>query len=264
MRLKMYQADAFTDRLFAGNPAAVLFLESWLDDALMQNIALENNLAETAFVIRNGEGFDIRWFTPSHEAPFCGHATLATAHILLTEYNVASPIRFSTRQVGDLEVTVAADGSYVLDLPSLKPEPVDIDLTDILGEPPVATFRNFENLFAVMGTEDKVRNFTPPLARIEKLDFGGLCITAQGDGRDDADFVSRYFAPQGGIPEDPVTGSAHSSLVPYWAEQLAKQNMIAYQVSPRCGRLQCTASGDRVLLGGTAVTYMEATIQVPK
>jgi len=227
----------------------------------MQSIAMENNLAETAFVVPQDSHYDIRWFTPTHEAPFCGHATLASAHILMTQYKAQGPLTFQTKTVGQLKVTNERD-AYTLDLPSLEPETIDIDLEETLGVKPVTTFRNFENLFAVFDSTRSVREFTPNMEKIAKLDFGGLGITARGDSADDPDFVSRYFAPQNGIPEDPVTGSTHSTLVPYWARELGKNLMVAHQVSPRGGHLQCTAQTDRVLLGGNAVTFMEATIWV--
>ncbi len=262
MQFKMYQVDAFTESLFCGNPAAVLLLDEFLADELMQSLAMENNLAETAFVVEHDGYYDIRWFTPTHEAPFCGHATLATAHTLIAEYGRQGPLKFRTRKVGELGVSLGDDGYYDLNLPCLEPEMIDLDLENVLALKPQRVFRNFENLFAVLDTERDVRNFVPDLPRIEQLDAGGLVITAAADPGTGVDFVSRYFAPQGGIPEDPVTGSTHASLVPYWAKELNKLELTALQCSPRSGRLRCVLDDDRVRLGGKAITFMEATIRV--
>ncbi len=263
MLLKMYQVDAFTDTLFLGNPAAVLLLDEFLSDDLMQSLAMENNLAETAFVVRRSDYFDLRWFTPTHEAPFCGHATLATAHTLMAEYGLEGPLRFHTRKVGELQVTLGDDGYYDLDIPRLEPETVEQNLIAVVGVTPEHVFRNFENLFAVLDSEQAVRDFVPDLPRIERVNVGGIAITARGDADSGVDFVSRYFAPQGGIAEDPVTGSTHASLVPYWASVLGKNNLTAVQCSARTGRLRCVLDGERVRLGGKAVTYMEATVRLP-
>jgi len=261
--LKMYQVDAFTDRVFGGNPAAVLVLENWLPDSLMQSIAGENNLAETAFVKRSGEGWDLRWFTPTVEVDFCGHATLAAAHVLVTEYEVAGPLSFSTR-VGQLNVEVKEDG-YLLDLPSLPPEEM-IQLPEILQ--PVFNgkaqhwFRNFENIFVVLNGEDAVRSCQPDLHLLARLGPVGVVITGQGSGSQ-YDFVSRYFAPGAGIPEDPVTGSIHATLVPYWANRLGKKSLSAWQASLRGGHLICKLKEHRVVIEAKAVTFMKAEICVP-
>ncbi|MFK8031433.1 MAG: PhzF family phenazine biosynthesis protein [Gammaproteobacteria bacterium] len=263
MLKKMYQVDAFTDELFKGNPAAVFYLEEFFPEHLMQSLAAENNLAETAFVVSRGQYFDLRWFTPTHEAPFCGHATLATAHTLISEYGLSGPLEFHTVKVGKLKVTAKNDGFYELDIPRLEPQPCDLDLSDVLGVKPKYVFRNFENVFAVLDSSRHVRNFIPDLRLIEQVNAGGVAITAAGDEPAEADFVSRYFAPQGGIPEDPVTGSTHASLVPYWAGQFQKNEMVAEQCSARGGLLQCTLTDERVFLGGKAITYMEATVRLP-
>ena len=263
MNLKMYQVDAFTDTLFGGNSAAVLLLERWLPDALLMQIAMENNLSETAYLVRNGDAFDLRWFTPAHEVAFCGHATLASAHVLMAEYGIDGPLTFHTRKVGTLTVSAGDNGSYILDVPRLDPEPAEVDLEAALGIKPVAVLRNFENLFAVLGSAQEVHEFVPDASRILALNEQGLCITAAGGPGDNADFVSRYFAPEAGIDEDPVTGSTHATLVPYWAGELNKTQMKAYQCSARGGRLHCTLTDERVLLGGQAVTFMEASIRLP-
>ncbi len=260
--MRMYQVDAFTDRPFAGNPAAVLLLENWPDDALMLAIAQENNLAETAFACQRGDGdWDLRWFTPVMEVDFCGHATLATAHVLLTERSLSSPVLFHTR-VGALRVAREGEG-YRMDLPCLPPEPLDQlppEADSSFAAPPLHLFRNFENIFADLGSAEAVRAFQPDLAALGRLGRLGLVVTGQGDEDDDADFVSRYFAPGAGIPEDPVTGSIHSTLTPYWAARLGRSEMLAYQASTRGGWLGCALRGDRVSLTGQAVTFMQARI----
>ena len=264
-QFEMFQVDAFADRLFTGNPAAVLILDDWLPDATLLAIAMENNLAETAFARPRGAGhWDLRWFTPVHEVDFCGHATLATAHVLAAHHGVTGALTFATR-VGRITVT-QADGLYRLDLPAFAPEPLDAlppDLAGILPEAPVTLFRNFENVFADLGSEAAVRAFVPDLARIARLGTQGLVVTGQGDGLSGADFVSRYFAPGAGIPEDPVTGSIHATLVPYWAARLGRGALRAYQASTRGGWLTCHDHGDRVHVAGAAQTFMRATITLP-
>ncbi|WP_445679823.1 PhzF family phenazine biosynthesis protein [Radicibacter daui] len=263
--MRMFQVDAFSDRPFTGNPAAVLIVKDWLPDETMLAIAGENNLAETAFARARAEGgWDLRWFAPAQEVDFCGHATLATAHVLLTEFAAAAPLSFHTR-VGELRVSKAPKG-YRLDLPCLPPEPLATlpdDISGIFPTSPVGIFRNFENIFAVLDGADRVRTFVPDLMSISRLGPVGLVVTGKEAPGLKADFVSRYFAPGAGIPEDPVTGSIHSTLVPYWAEQLGKNRMTAFQASSRGGWLECELAGDRVFLTGNAVTFMEARIFVP-
>lgn len=265
--MQMYQVDAFTDRLFAGNPAAVLVLDDWLADDLMLAIAQENNLAETAFVKARPDGeWDLRWFAPAHEVDFCGHATLATAHVLLgdADADVDAPLIFHTR-VGQLRVSKVQHG-YRLDIPRLPPEPLEalpLEIANIFGEIPVSLFRNFENIFADLGSADAVRHFVPDLAAIARLGPVGLVVTGQESDGGRAHFVSRYFAPGAGIPEDPVTGSIHATLVPYWADRLGINQLMAFQASARGGWLDCELAEDRVFLVGNAVTFMEATILLP-
>jgi len=259
--LTMHQVDAFADRVFGGNPAAVLILDDWLPDAVLQAIAEENNLAETAFARRAGAGcWDLRWFTPVHEVDFCGHATLATAHVLAAELGEAGELAFHTR-VGRLAVTRTDDG-YVLDIPALAPEPVDPPplVAELFGGQVRAVFRNFENLFVELADEAAVRAVVPDLLRIAGLHPLGLVVTGRGAT---ADIASRYFAPSYGIPEDPVTGSIHATLVPYWAAKLGRTALSAVQCSRRGGRLGCRLQGDRVLLSGRAVTFMRAVIRLP-
>jgi PhzF family phenazine biosynthesis protein len=258
----LFQVDAFADRLFAGNPAAVLILDTWMDDGLMQAIAAENNLAETAFACRRDDEsgvFDLRWFTPTLEVAFCGHATLATAHVLSTAYGIGGEITFATREVGFLKVRPEGQGRYTLDLPSLPPTAITPPeaLAALFPSGWQAVLQAAGNLYVVLEHEDQVRDYQPDMAGILALTGLSLCITAPGG---DLDFVSRYFAPGAGIPEDPVTGSIHASLVPYWAERLGRTSLLAFQASRRGGRLDCRLDGDRVLLTGQAITYMEATI----
>ncbi|HQY45155.1 MAG TPA: PhzF family phenazine biosynthesis protein [Paracoccaceae bacterium] len=264
--LTMYQVDAFAERPFAGNPAAVLILDRPMDARMMQAIASENNLAETAFALRDADGWQIRWFTPVHEAAFCGHATLATAHVLFSAYQVNAPMQFQTRKVGTLSVTRRRDGRYEMDLPAIRPEPagdLPAEFARLFPEGPRNVTRNFENFFVELASPDAVRAYVPDLATIARLHPMGLAITARGgethQGRP-VDFLSRYFAPGAGIDEDPVTGSIHATLVPYWAERLGKTELSAFQASARGGELDCRLVGDRVQLIGSAVTYMRATI----
>ena len=265
--MQMYQVDAFTDQLFAGNPAAVLMLDEWLPDDLMLSVAQENNLAETAFVKARPDGtWDLRWFAPAHEVDFCGHATLATAHVLLTKAatDAVAPLVFHTR-VGQLRVSKVQRG-YRLDIPRLPPEPLDalpVEIEGIFDEAPIRIFRNFENIFADLGSAEAVRRFVPELAAIGRLGPVGLVITGQEQDGGRAHFVSRYFAPGAGIPEDPVTGSIHATLVPYWAERLGCDRLTAFQASARGGWLDCELTGDRVFLIGNAVTFLEGNISLP-
>ncbi|MEF3365303.1 PhzF family phenazine biosynthesis protein [Methylocystis sp. 9N] len=257
-KLMMFQVDAFAERVFSGNPAAVLVLEDWLPEEVMQAIAAENNLSETAFLRPASDRWELRWFTPVHEVDFCGHATLAAAHVLVTEFKRAGELMFATR-VGELRVT-SGDEGYRLDLPKFEPTfgialPEGVSKLFVGGM--AAVFMNFENIFVELPTDEAVRDFVPDLAAIANLYPRGLSITAAGT---EVDFVSRYFAPGSGIPEDPVTGSTHSTLVPYWAKKLSKSTLLAYQWSPRGGRLACELVGDRVMVSGQAVTFMRAEI----
>jgi PhzF family phenazine biosynthesis protein len=264
----MFQVDAFSDRLFGGNPAAVLILDSWMDDGLMQAIAAENNLSETAFACRRDDEsgvFDLRWFTPAMEVAFCGHATLATAHVLATAYGIGGEIAFATREVGVLKVRPEGPGRYTLDLPSLPPAettPPDA-LPALFPSGWQAVLQAAGNLYVVLESEAVIRAHEPDHAGILALTGLSLCITAPGETDGPFDFVSRYFAPGAGIPEDPVTGSIHASLVPYWAGRLGRTSLTAFQASRRGGRLDCRLVDDRVLLTGQAVTFMEAEITLP-
>ena len=258
MKLRQYQVDAFARRLFEGNPAAVCPLEEWLDDAVLQAIAAENNLSETAFFVPNGQSYDLRWFTPAAEVDLCGHATLASAFVLFEHLgHAAGTIAFETRS-GTLTVR-RQDGLLVMDFPASTPEPCEApqDLLEGLGRPP-AEVRAAADYVVVFDDEAAVRGLQPDFARLRRIRRRGVCATAPGD---EVDFVSRFFAPRFGIDEDPVTGSAHCQLTPYWAARLGKSELRARQVSPRGGEVLCELRGDRVLLSGSAVLFSEGTIE---
>lgn len=257
--MKLYQIDAFTDRLFGGNPAAVVPLETWLPDDLMQRIAAENNLSETAFFVPEGDAYRLRWFTPMNEVNFCGHATLASAYVLFNELGYSgSEIAFETR-VGILRVKRSAEG-FEMDFPALAPEPVHevpAALLEGLGVTPVEVFKNFENYFVVLESERAVLEVKPDFARLATLHPFCVGVTASSG---EVDFVSRYFMPADGLDEDPVTGSIHATLAPYWAARLGWNTLEARQVSQRGGGLLCEVHGDRVLVSGMAVKYLEGEI----
>lgn len=259
MRIPIYQIDAFTDRLFSGNPAAVCPLEGWLPDGLMQAIAAENNLSETAFFVPEGEGFGLRWFTPACEVDLCGHATLATAHLVLNHLEPSwERVAFASRS-GPLEVSRQGD-RLMMDFPAYPPGPVDPPegLAECLGAEPEAVLRS-NYLMAVFGDPSQVVDLRPRFGAMIARGIDEAVVTAPGE---DCDLVSRFFAPGMGIMEDPVTGSAHCTLVPYWAERLGKGELHARQVSERGGELFCRLDGDRVLIAGRAVTYLEGHIDV--
>jgi PhzF family phenazine biosynthesis protein len=258
MKLKIYQVDAFTDKLFGGNPAAVIPLEKWLPDELLQNIAMENNLAETAFYIKNGKDFHIRWFTPSVEVDLCGHATLASAHVLFAHENFSGDeIRFGSRS-GTLTVSKTND-LLTLDFPEDNFHEVELNekLISCFNIEPLKAFKGKTDYMLVFESEDEISNLIPDLDSISMLGGRGLIATARGK---QVDFVSRFFAPQSGINEDPVTGSAHTTLTPYWAEVIDKSELNAVQLSARKGYLHCRLSGDRILISGKAKTYLQGEI----
>jgi PhzF family phenazine biosynthesis protein len=261
--LPLYQVDAFTDRPFAGNPAAVCPLDAWLPDATMQAIAAENNLSETAFFVRRADGdFDLRWFTPALEVDLCGHATLATAFVMFERLEPArARVRFHTKS-GALDVT--RDGArLVLDFPARAPREVDTPpgLAEALGARPASVVRARDPI-ALFERAEQVRALAPDMRAIAALpDVFAVCATAPGTGQDDdVDFVSRFFAPAEGLPEDPVTGSAHSSLVPLWVGRTGRTQLRARQVSARGGDLWCELAGNRVRMAGHAVLVVEATL----
>jgi PhzF family phenazine biosynthesis protein len=262
MRIPLYQVDAFTSRLFGGNPAAVCPLTEWLPDETMQAIAAENNLAETAFFIAQGVGYLLRWFTPTVEVELCGHATLASGyivtHILRPEQRSA---KFDTLKAGPLEVT--RDGDLLaMDFPAWPPEsgPADAQILAALGKRPAESYAARGRTLAVYERAEDVAALELDFAAMRRVPGANAIVTAPG--RDGVDFVSRYFAPNHGVDEDPVTGSAHCVLTPYWAKRLGKNELTARQVSARGGDLHCTLRGDRVTLAGHAVLYLEGTITV--
>ena len=262
MQLNLFQVDAFAEHVFAGNPAAVCPLDAWLPEALMQSIAAENNLSETAFFVPEGEeggNYGLRWFTPLKEIDLCGHATLASAHVLFAHLGFAGErLDFSTRS-GILRVSRAGN-VLAMDFPAKTVEPcaAPAALIEGLGAVPREVHGGRDYL-AVFAKEEDVRALAPDPRRLAELDRHGVIVTAPGR---EVDFVSRFFAPKFGVDEDPVTGSAHCSLTPFWAARLGKTTLEARQVSQRGGRLQCALSGERVILRGRAVTYMTATINV--
>ncbi len=259
MTIPIYQADAFTDKLFGGNPAAICPLDDWLPDETMQKIAVENNLAETAFFVRNKDGYKLRWFTPEYEIDLCGHATLAVAHILFTELGFKQDtILFETVKAGTLTVIKNGD-KYTMNFPSRPAISIEIPngLAEALGAKlPLEVLRSRDYLL-IYESEDDIREISPDFFALSKMDTVGVIITAPGK---DVDFVSRFFAPGAGIPEDPVTGSAHCNLIPYWADKLGKSKLHTYQLSARKGELWCELKGDRVLISGKAITYLKGEI----
>jgi len=259
MKLPLYQIDAFTNRLFSGNPAAVVLLDEWLPDTVLAAIAAENNLAETAFVITHGEVLPLRWFTPAVEVDLCGHATLAAAHVVLRYlWPQAGSVSFSTRS-GVLTVT-RDDGLLSMDFPVRpgKPIPISEALNSLVGRTPAEAYLA-RDLMVVFETEDLIRNFQPDFERINTIEAFALIITAPGSK---TDYVYRFFAPRQGIPEDPVTGSANCTLVPYWASRLGKTGLTAQQLSTRGGEIHCRLRGDRVLIAGHTVEYLRGEITV--
>jgi PhzF family phenazine biosynthesis protein len=259
--LPIYQVDAFADAVFEGNPAAVCPLERWLPADVMQAVAAENNLAETAFFVPAGEGWHLRWFTPAVEIELCGHATLASGFVISTILQPGREVaRVTTETAGPLTVTRMGEG-YELALPRRDPPPAPRadGLAEALGVRPKAVHAGWGNWMAVLEDEAAVRSLKPDLAALARLDPGCAIVTAAGR---EVDFVSRYFAPAAGIPEDPVTGSAHCMLAPYWASRLGRTTLKARQVSPRGGNLTCRVEATSVVLGGNAVLYLEGSIRI--
>ena len=259
MKIRQYQVDAFTTRVFEGNPAAVCPLEAWLDDTVLQAIAAENNLPDTAFFVPSERGFRLRWFTPIAEVDLCGHATLASAHVLFAILGYAKKqIIFETRS-GEL-VVESNNGLLTMNFPARVPVscPVPDGLIDGLGHPPLEVLAA-DDYIVVFQNEEIVRLLSPDFSKLQQLNLRGVVVTAPGNA---VDFVSRFFAPKIGVPEDPVTGSAHCELTPYWAGRLGKNTLEARQVSKRGGSLRCQLQGNRVILAGRAVTFMVAEIDL--
>lgn len=262
MKLEIFQVDAFTSRPFGGNPAAVLPLNKWLAGDLMQNIAAENNLSETAFFVKEGDRYNIRWFTPTMEVNLCGHATLASAHVIFNELGLENDsIAFHSDKSGTLGVE-RRGGRLVLDFPAYDITEIEHSeaLTQALGKVPVKVWSAINNGVMVrLETEQDVSNLEPDFHALAQLKYERVYVTAPGAS---CDFASRMFAPKIGIAEDPVTGAMHCTLVPYWAGQLGKNELFARQVSKRGGELFCELAGDRVKIGGNAVTYLKGEIYV--
>lgn len=260
MKLTMYQIDAFAEKVFTGNPAAVIPLDEWIDDALMQQLGMENNLAETVFFVKNGNEFDIRWFTPEVEINLCGHATLASAWVLYNVLGYDKPTITFNSKSGPLYISRDGD-NILLDFPSWKPERIDNyppELIESLGNPEIAGVYKYRDYLVELIDEEAVRKCKPDFTIMKKAG-GMVIITAPGK---QVDFVSRFFAPTSGIDEDPVTGSAHSQLIPFWSDKLNKNKLRARQLSQRGGTLVCEQKGDRVIMGGKCVFYMKGEISL--
>lgn len=261
MDIKYYQVDAFTNEVFQGNPAAVCILNKWLDDALMQNIAQENNLSETAFVVKNQDKYEIRWFTPEVEVDLCGHATLASAYVIFNYIEKENDnINFYSHRSGDLYITQKED-LISMDFPS---DPIievenNFVLNQALDRAPQKTYKGKSDYLLVFNSQEDIENMTPDFSALQKIDARGVIVTAPGKSND---FVSRFFGPKVGIDEDPVTGSAHTSLTPYWSQRLNKLNLSAQQLSERGGELNCEYLGDRVKISGKAKLYMTGEISL--
>lgn len=257
MTVPIYQVDAFAERPFEGNPAAVCPLETWPDDALLQQIAAENNLSETAFFVREGEQYHLRWFTPTAEVDLCGHATLASAFVLFEFLGYeGETVTFFSRS-GPLHVCREGE-MMTLDFPAEPPHPCAVPqaIVDAFGTPPAEVLKGSDYI-VVFEAGEELANLTPDFSALKRLELRGVCITAR---HGEYDFVSRFFAPNYGIDEDPVTGSAHTQLTPYWAAKLGKNTLCARQLSPRGGELRCELRGDRVAISGRAVHYLTGEI----
>lgn len=259
MKLKLYQIDAFAERLFSGNPAGVCPLDNWIPDELMQNIAMENNLAETAFFVKEGNKFHIRWFTPLVEVDLCGHATLACAHVIFEYLNYKeSSIPFISKS-GELFVK-KVDDLLVLNFPADRIEKVEmpVALTNGIGITPKEAYKGISDYMLIYENQEQIEKIKPDFKILSETGSRGIIVTAKGNN---CDFVSRFFAPGVGIDEDPVTGSAHTTLIPYWHKELGKTDMTAMQLSKRKGKLNCRYLCERVDIGGKARTYLIGEIE---
>lgn len=261
MRIPIFQIDAFTTHRFAGNPAAVMPMDGFPADAVLQAIAAENNLSETAFLVRERGDYRVRWFTPNVEVPLCGHATLASAAVVMERLEPGRNTVVFHSASGPLTVK-RSDAGYVMNFPARPSELVSLPpgLAEALGIVPVEVFSNAFNYLALIDSVQMLRELTPDMAALACMDRPGVIATALGDGT--YDFVSRYFAPAKGIAEDPVTGAAHCMLAPYWAQRLSKTEFRAFQASPRGGEIICRLAGDRVELEGACVFYLEGTVEI--
>ncbi|SDQ16536.1 PhzF family phenazine biosynthesis protein [Flagellimonas zhangzhouensis] len=262
MRQKIYQIDAFTTQTFGGNPAAVCILDSWLSPELMQKIAQENHLAETAFAVKREDIYEIRWFTPEVEVDLCGHATLATAYVIFHFYELEkNTIQFYSSRSGDLFVNKADNNWLTMDFPADTLVAIkNIDEIDhALGKSPIKTFKGKTDYMLVYNSQKEIEELAPNFFLLDQVDARGVIVTAPGT---EVDFVSRFFAPSCGIPEDPVTGSAHTSMSPYWSKELDKTKMTAKQLSKRGGDLVCEMLDNRVKISGKAVPYLFGEIEI--
>ncbi|MGR3177624.1 MAG: PhzF family phenazine biosynthesis protein [Candidatus Anammoxibacter sp.] len=258
MKIHIFQIDAFTNHIFSGNPAAVCPLEYWLTDVQLQSIAAENNLSETAFFVKKETYYELRWFTPTTEVDLCGHATLAAAFVILNCLNTfKSAVNFKTKSG---TIIVKRNGKFLsMNFPCREPKSCNVPngLVRAIGKKPVRVLASSRDYMLIFDSEDDVRSIQPDMAMLETIDRSGIIITAIGER---SDFISRFFAPKLGISEDPVTGSAHCTLVPYWSKRLSKSKLHAIQLSKRTGELFCEYLGDRVLISGQAVKYLEGSI----
>lgn len=262
MKLTIYQVDAFTKDVFAGNPAAICPLEEWLPDETMRKIAIENNLSETAFFVKKDDVYEIRWFTPEVEVNLCGHATLASSYVIFNCLGETSNvIKLHSHRSGDLSVE-KQDDVLILDFPKygLNEIAIDENLVTAVGKNPLQMWETQGNMvFMLFAAESDIAEISPDMSALAKINFDEVIVTAKGDS---ADFVSRMFAPRIGIPEDPVTGAIHCSLIPFWAAKLGKEKLFARQISARGGELFCELNGDRVKIGGNATLYLKGEIYV--
>jgi PhzF family phenazine biosynthesis protein len=259
MKLKIYQVDAFASTVFEGNPAAVCPLDEWLPDQIMQNIAMENNLSETAFFVRQADDYRLRWFTPTTEVDLCGHATLASAHVLFEHLGYdRKVIRFDSNS-GKLKVRKSGN-RLVMNFPTSSLQKVEVPsfLEKANGVPAQELYRDTDYLY-VIENEEQLRNLDPDIRALQKADVRGIIVTAPGEKYD---FVSRFFAPAAGVDEDPVTGSAHTMLTPYWSNRLSKKEVVGRQVSTRGGTVYCHDKGERVEISGEVRTFMEGEIKI--
>jgi len=261
MRVPIFQIDAFTTQRFSGNPAAVMPMDSFPADATMQAIAAENNLAETAFLVREGGDYRLRWFTPVTEVPLCGHATLASAAVVMERLEPGRHRVTFHSASGPLTVN-RADAGYIMNFPARPSEPIPAPagLAKAIGVNPIEVLVNSFNYMVLLESTQVLRNLAPDMGALARMDRPGVIATAAGDGP--YDFVSRYFAPAKGVPEDPVTGAAHCMLAPYWAKRLGKTVFRAFQASLRGGEIVCRLAGDRVELEGSCVFYLEGEVEI--
>ena len=260
MKLRIYQVDAFTSELFGGNPAAVCPLTSWIPNELMQKLAMENNLSETAFYVKENDHYEIKWFTPTSEVDLCGHATLATAFVLFNyEGDQSNEIVFTTSKSGTLKV-VKKEDLLTLNFPTDSVEKVELfaELAAPFNFKPTEAYKGKTDYMLVFNNEDQIKNMSPDFNALSKLKCRGVIVTAKGN---DSDFVSRFFAPQTGVDEDPVTGSAHTTLIPYWAQEIGNNELSAIQLSKRGGFLKCKYLGDRVEISGQCRLYLTGEIE---